>query len=136
MDAMSPSQRKFDIPSGRGAWKKQLVERFPAEKQAIERFFELVSRASRNSKSFVFVKMMPIWMVTLANRLGIINYWSDFFALGRRTLKETVEVRNIQTEFLWRNIVLKITFSEGSDNESGSSFASYLLLGVLRYAAQ
>lgn len=92
MDAMSPSQRQYNIPSGRGAWKKQLIERFPDEKKAIERFFDMVSRASRNSKAFIFVKMLPVWMTTLANRLGLASAFSDFFALGKRSLKDTVEV--------------------------------------------
>ena len=38
MGAGTESQRKYNIPSGRGVWKKQLIEQFPDEKKAIEKF--------------------------------------------------------------------------------------------------
>ena len=41
MGAGTESQRKYNIPSGRGVWKKQLIEQFPDEKKAIEKFFQM-----------------------------------------------------------------------------------------------
>lgn len=89
---MAPSQREYLIPSGRSAWKNQLLEQFPQEKKAIETFFSMVERATRQTKTWLIVKVLPIWVVSLASSLGLPRLLSEFFALGGRTLKDVVEV--------------------------------------------
>lgn len=94
MDFGEKSERKFGIPSGRGAWKKQLIEKFPQEKKGIEKYFDMIDQISRHSKYFVMLKVMPLWIVRWINRFGLATFWSKFFSLGGRTLKEVVEVRS------------------------------------------
>lgn len=89
---MAPSQREYLIPSGRGAWKNQLIEQFPEEKKAIEEFFSMVQRASRQGKAWIMVKVLPVWLVSFASSLGLPRLFSDFYALGGRTLQDVVEV--------------------------------------------
>jgi len=91
MDSLLPEQRVYNVPSGKDAWKKQLKEQFPDEKQAIDRFFDLVQQASYDTQSFAMVKILPLWMVNLANLLGITYWFSSYFSLGRKTVKEVVE---------------------------------------------
>ena len=92
MDSLLPEKREYNIPSGKGAWKKQLMEQFPYEKQAIDRFFDLVQQASYDTQSFAMVKILPLWIVKLANLLGITYWLSSYFSLGRQTVKQVVEV--------------------------------------------
>ena len=97
MDAGSPQQRRYNIPSGRGVWKKQLLQQFPDETEAIEKFFNLVDRITKAKNAFVIVKILPIWIVRLCDKLGLLNLFSDFFAFGHRTLKDVVEVGSTTT---------------------------------------
>lgn len=92
VDVMSPTQREYSIPSGRGVWKKQLIERFPEERKAIETFFSMVNRVSRHTKGWIMVKVLPIWLVKLVSLFGLPRFLSDFYALGGRTLKDVIEV--------------------------------------------
>ena len=94
VDIMSPSQRVYDIPAGRGVWKNQLLERFPEERKAIETIFSMVNKASHQTKAWIMVKVLPIWLVNLASLIGLPRYLSDFFGLGSRTLQDVIEVIN------------------------------------------
>jgi len=91
MDSLLPEQREYGVPSGKDAWKKQLLKQFPDEEQAINRFFDLVQQASYDTLSFAMVKMLPLWVVKLANTFGITYWFSTYFSLGRKTVKEVVE---------------------------------------------
>jgi hypothetical protein len=92
IDAGTPNQRKYSIPSGKGVWKKQMLQQFPDETKAIETFFQMVERASSGTKAFVIVKILPIWIVRWCNRFGLFKLFSDFFSLGNRRLKDVIEV--------------------------------------------
>ena len=92
VEAGTPRQRQYSIPSGKGVWKKQLLEQFPAETKAIETFFQMVDRVSSGTKAFVIVKILPIWLVRWCNRFGLLKLFSDFFSLSNRRLKDVVEV--------------------------------------------
>ena len=92
MDSLSPEQRSYNIPSGRGVWHKQLIEDFPKERAAIDRFFQLVQQASKDTRSLALVKVLPQWLVNWANRFGITSRLSSYFALAKRSTQEVVEV--------------------------------------------
>jgi len=91
MDSLSPEQRSYNIPSGRGVWHKQLIEDFPKERAAIDRFFQLVQQASKDTRSLALVKVLPRWLVNWANRFGITSRLSSYFALAKRSTQEVVE---------------------------------------------
>ena len=92
-DAMSPTQREYLIPSGQDAWKNQLIQTFPEEKQNIETFFSMVRKATSQGKSWwVIVKLLPLWVVNLVIWLGLPRLLSNFYYLGSRTLKDVVDV--------------------------------------------
>lgn len=86
------SKRRFSIPSGRNAFRDDLIERFPEEEKAILKFFSMVERVRKQTKAMVLVKILPLWLVRWLNRLRLPYFLSDFFALGSKTVKEVVEV--------------------------------------------
>ena len=92
VDVMSPTQREYSIPSGRGVWKNQLIERFPEERIAIETFFSMVNKVSRQTKGWIMVKVLPIWLVNLISLFGLPRFLSDFYSLGSRTLNDVIQV--------------------------------------------
>ena len=91
-DAMSPLQRQYDIPSGRGEWKKLLKQQFPQEEKAIDEFFEMVQRVHNSISTWLMTKVLPVWVVNVAARIGIFRLFSPFFDLGRKSVKEITEV--------------------------------------------
>lgn len=105
---MSPTQREYSIPSGRGVWKKQLIEKFPDERKAIETFFFMVDRVSHQTKAWIMVKVVPIWLVNLISLLGLPRFLSDFFALGSRTLKDVAEVIKQKMNFCGLDLTIAV----------------------------
>ena len=91
-DAMSPQQRQYDIPSGRGEWKKLLKQQFPQEEKAIDEFFGMVQRVHNSISTWLMTKVLPVWVVNVAARIGIFRLFSPFFDLGRKSVKEITEV--------------------------------------------
>lgn len=125
VDAMSPTQREYNIPSGRGVWKKQLIEQFPDERKAIETFFSMVHRIRKQTKAWIIVKIVPIWLVNLISILGLPRFLSDFFALGSRTLKDVIESLTKN-----KDLQLLFAYSWGTYGEppNRSSFALQAIL--------
>ncbi|XP_046452890.1 all-trans-retinol 13,14-reductase-like isoform X2 [Daphnia pulex] len=125
VDAMSPTQREYNIPSGRGVWKNQLIEQFPEEQKAIETFFSMVNKVTRQTKAWVMVKVIPIWLVKLISLFGLPRFLSDFYALGGRTLKDVIESLTKN-----KDLQLLFAYSWGTYGEppNRSSFALQALL--------
>ena len=86
------SKRRFSIPSGPNAFRDELIERFPEEEKAILKFFSMVGRVRKQTKAFALIKILPLWLVRFLNMLRLPYFLSDFFSLGRKTVKEVVEV--------------------------------------------
>lgn len=133
VDAMSPTQREYNIPSGRGVWKNQLIEQFPEEQKAIETFFSMVNKVTRQTKAWVMVKVIPIWLVKLISLFGLPRFLSDFYALGGRTLKDVIEVRINLRLLSCNHISLSFSFLSRVElnQEQGSTASVRLQLGNL-----
>ena len=92
---MSPAQRRFNISSPRGEWQKQLIQDFPSEKEAIMKFFNMSDKITTYNffLSMAFVKVLPLWIVEMCDRLGLIGLFSHFFAANKKgTLDQVVKV--------------------------------------------
>lgn len=99
---LSPSQQQYNIPTGPDVFKNQLIGQFPKERKAIETYFTMVKRAHSplSVVSFLAVKLLPLWFVNLLNFMGLSYRLSGFFALGRRSVKDIVEVLMIMSSNL------------------------------------
>ena len=77
----------FDFPRGEGALRARLVERFPAEVNAIERYFALVHETVAATHDFfagkAFPRLLGAMMMPLAR--------GRFFRLADRTTREVLE---------------------------------------------
>ncbi|XP_057369705.1 all-trans-retinol 13,14-reductase-like isoform X1 [Daphnia carinata] len=104
MDAMSPSQREYTITSGPDAFENQLIKQFPEEAQGIKEYFRLLKRAysPQGSMSFFSFKLLPLWFINVLRFFGLPRLLSDFFALSKCSVKETVEshVKNKDLRYL------------------------------------
>ncbi|XP_057369704.1 all-trans-retinol 13,14-reductase-like [Daphnia carinata] len=104
VDAMSPSQREYNISSGPDAFENQLIKQFPDEAQGIKEYFRLLKRGyqPQASMSFSAVKLLPLWFNNLLQFFGLPRLLSDFYGLNKRSLKEIIEshVKNEDLRYL------------------------------------
>ena len=95
LNAMSPSQKRYNIPSPRGELQRQLIQDFPSEKEAIIKFFDMSDKITTNSGTslMVAVKVLPLWFVRFCDQLGLIELISPFYAANKKgTLDQVVKV--------------------------------------------
>jgi hypothetical protein len=99
MDAGTVKERRFNIASPRGEWQKQLLQDFPNEKESIYHFFNMADKITtfETSLSMGVVKILPVWLVRLCDRLGLLALFSNFFYFNKR-LGDVVQV-NIYSNF-------------------------------------
>ena len=93
---MSPAQKRFNIPSPSSEWKRQLIQDFPSEKEAIIKFFKMADKITtfNGVLPLLAIKVFPLWLVKTCDRLGLIRFFSPFFAGNKKeTLGQVVEVK-------------------------------------------
>ena len=69
--------RRWNYVTGRENWRRQMHEFFPAETDAIDRYLELVSEATRSARTFFAEKAMPALAARVAGpwmRRGFLRY--------------------------------------------------------------
>jgi all-trans-retinol 13,14-reductase len=98
LDCTNPSQREYSIASGPDEFKNQLLKQFPDEVKAIETFFAMLKRIYKpqGSSAWLAVKLLPLWLMNVANFFGLPHHLSEFFSLSQRSTKDVVEVSNLK----------------------------------------
>ena len=85
-------RREFPIPSGKGAWEKVLVERFPSEEKGIKKYFELIRQATGTSGLVMgIVKLAPKWLASLLIWSGLLARWFPAVPLFTRPLSKVLD---------------------------------------------
>ncbi|RRJ83643.1 phytoene desaturase family protein [Aestuariirhabdus litorea] len=64
-DRFLMGSERFDLRAGEKAFREGLVERFPEEAMAIDRYLELIRRVSKAMPGFSLDKLLPRWAVSL-----------------------------------------------------------------------
>ncbi|MEC8624649.1 MAG: NAD(P)/FAD-dependent oxidoreductase [Bdellovibrionota bacterium] len=72
-----PENFKFELPSSVQEYKDNLYKAFPEEKEAIERYFEMVQAAGKSAKMHFFCRNMSKWAETLTSPFlkGKLTNW-------------------------------------------------------------
>lgn len=79
-------KRKYPVVKGKEEWRKSLKSKFPKETKAIDKFFELVDKASSTRQSWVILKILPLWLSKFLINTGLIHLIT---CLWRGTFKKT-----------------------------------------------
>ncbi|KAK7076744.1 hypothetical protein SK128_022175, partial [Halocaridina rubra] len=82
--------RKYPVYSGKGVWEASLKKRFPEEAAGIEKFFKLLEEVKSGNTSSMIVKLIPLWMVWILEKTGLINFVTNFYKWNALTCKEVV----------------------------------------------
>ena len=78
-DTVIVGDHRFEYVAGRTAWRDRMVESFPAEEAAIDRYLELVTATIRGARSYFGAKALPGPMAAVAGpfmRRGFLRHAS------------------------------------------------------------
>ena len=82
-------QKSFDVYSNPDRFMKFLASYFPNEKEAIEKYFEMVEDVRLSMMMFGLVKLLPQWLIKLLSWTRLI-YCTKFYELSELSLQEVL----------------------------------------------
>jgi all-trans-retinol 13,14-reductase len=88
-----PGKQKF-YPfraGGPKAFKEAILEKFPKEEKAVDKFLALLRDVRVNMKGLVLVKALPKWIVRILSATGALGLMTTYFKHARRTVKEVLD---------------------------------------------
>lgn len=100
-DTVVVGDEKFNIAAGYEAAQQQLEKHFPNEKAAISRYFKLLKRLRSIARTFIVLKLLPMWIIKAIKLCGMHKaFFADYIKYSTCTLEEVVaeitEDRNLR----------------------------------------
>ncbi|XP_067869450.1 all-trans-retinol 13,14-reductase-like [Heterodontus francisci] len=86
----SQTWRTYPLYSGKQNYQNGLKTLFPEEKEAIDKFLELVKMTSKKALSLVIIKMIPLQLARFLIKTGIIHWFTSVFKLASIPLSDVV----------------------------------------------
>jgi len=75
-----PGQSKFyPHVAGRKQWRDKMVEKFPGEKKAIDKYLEILQDVSKSSLGMVMLKVKSKWFTKLIILSGFLRLFTNYF---------------------------------------------------------
>ncbi|XP_038045261.1 all-trans-retinol 13,14-reductase-like [Patiria miniata] len=119
-------QRRYPIKSGRNdQYRKALLESFPGEEKAINKFMKMLRTVKRQSLIAGALKLIPKKVCDFLIHYGIINLISSYFTYADRTLKDVMDELTDNEDL---KAVLSYNFGDYGTQPSKTSFAMHCLL--------
>ncbi|XP_078700777.1 all-trans-retinol 13,14-reductase-like [Branchiostoma floridae x Branchiostoma belcheri] len=86
-------EKKIEVPikSSRSEHHKTLLEHFPTEGKAIDEFFRLCDVYTGTLSGFILMKTLPLWLVKLFIRTGLVSRQTSFFHYMSRSTREVMD---------------------------------------------
>ena len=120
----SSSKTAFGIHSTSGVFVQPLIEHFPAEEEAIKKYFKMVTDACKGEAMFRYIKLLPQSLVNLLNYTRLIN-WAIFFQMSKNTLQAVLDEITDNGEL---KTVLSYNFGYYGNFPNDTSFVIHAML--------
>ncbi|XP_065601092.1 all-trans-retinol 13,14-reductase [Cyrtonyx montezumae] len=83
--------KAIQLCTGTRAYFDKLKEHFPGEEAAIDEFKQLMKSVTKGLWAVGLLKMLPLPLVRLLNRLGLVSLLSPFCRMSSRSVKDVVD---------------------------------------------
>ncbi|MBN3312050.1 RETST reductase, partial [Atractosteus spatula] len=84
------SRRIYPIYSGWQRFPEELKKFFPEEKEAIDKFYQLVKKCGKGIWILALLKIIPVLLAKLLVYSRLVNWLSPFFTMAARSVTEVV----------------------------------------------
>ncbi|XP_043843135.1 all-trans-retinol 13,14-reductase [Dromiciops gliroides] len=121
-----PNGRKeFPMYSGEKAYVQGLKEKFPDEEAAIDKYMKMVKEVARGSSHMILLKILPLPVVKLLDKLGVLAFFSPFLRAATQSLAEVLNQLPASQEL---KAVLSYIYPTYGVPPKNSSFSMHALL--------
>lgn len=112
-------ERKYPIHSGRPKLSASLIEKFPDEEKAINKYFDLLKETRRTQMVLGIVKALPGWLLKLVTATGLLQWAFPGIKYFRMSLTKVLDD-------LTNNVELKavLAYAFGDYGEFGADLAT------------
>ncbi|KAM9584995.1 all-trans-retinol 13,14-reductase-like isoform 1-T2 [Trichechus inunguis] len=121
----SNGRKDFPMYSGEKAYVQGLKEKFPQEEAAIDKYIKLVKAVSSGVTLAVLLKLLPLPVVQLLNKCGLLTRFSPFLRASTQSLSEVLKQLPASPEL---QAVLSYIFPTYGVTPSHSAFSMHALL--------
>ncbi|XP_012414510.1 all-trans-retinol 13,14-reductase [Trichechus manatus latirostris] len=121
----SNGRKDFPRYSGEKAYVQGLKEKFPQEEAAIDKYIKLVKAVSSGVTLAVLLKLLPLPVVQLLNKCGLLTRFSPFLRASTQSLSEVLKQLPASPEL---QAVLSYIFPTYGVTPSHSAFSMHALL--------
>ncbi|XP_001379874.2 all-trans-retinol 13,14-reductase isoform X1 [Monodelphis domestica] len=83
-------RRQFPMYSGEKAFVQGLKEKFPDEEAAIDKYMKMVKQVAKGTLHMVLLKILPLPVVKLLDKLGVLAFFSPFLRAATQSLGEVL----------------------------------------------
>ncbi|XP_027701931.1 all-trans-retinol 13,14-reductase-like [Vombatus ursinus] len=83
-------RREFPMYSGEKAYVQGLKEKFPNEEAAIDKYMKMVKEVAKGTLHLVLLKIIPLPVVRLLDRLGVLAFFSPFLRAATQSLADVL----------------------------------------------
>ncbi|KAK2508084.1 hypothetical protein MC885_005230 [Smutsia gigantea] len=118
-------QKQFPMYSGEKAYVQGLKEKFPQEKAAIDKYIKLVKVVSRGVLHAILLKLLPLPVVQLLSKCGLLTLFSPFLRACTQSLAGVLRQLPASPEL---RAVLSYIFPTYGVIPSQGTFAMHALL--------
>uniref|UniRef100_F6ZUE7 All-trans-retinol 13,14-reductase n=1 Tax=Monodelphis domestica TaxID=13616 RepID=F6ZUE7_MONDO len=83
-------RREFPMYSGEKAFVQGLKEKFPDEEAAIDKYMKMVKEVTKRTSHMIMLKIVPLPLVKLLDKLGVLTFFSPFLRASTQSLEEVL----------------------------------------------
>ncbi|XP_036606579.1 all-trans-retinol 13,14-reductase-like [Trichosurus vulpecula] len=121
-----PSGRKeFPMYAGEKAYIRGLKEKFPHEEAAIDKYMNMVKEVAKGSSHMAMLKLIPLPMVKLLDKFGVLAFFSPFFRAATQSLADVLNQLPASPEL---KTVLSYIFPTYGVPPENASFSMHAML--------
>lgn len=119
-------QRIYPTATGVENWQNLMKKQFPNDTEAIDKYFELVNSCTNTFILHGVLKLVPLWLVNIAVRSGILKLFTNLYSVPFTTL--TLDVVKGLTDNEDLQVVFMYGWGDYGTLPSKSYFAMQALL--------
>ncbi|XP_002732825.2 all-trans-retinol 13,14-reductase-like [Saccoglossus kowalevskii] len=123
--------RHYPMYGGKDEFKQSLLDKFPQEKKAIDKYFDLLKATRASALGHVMAKIVPTWWIDFLASTGLIHYFTNYYKYSQRSVSD---VMNELTDNKELQTVIAYSFGDYGSPPSEGSFAMHCdLINHMRY---
>lgn len=117
--------RRYPLTHGKTEFMQSLLDHFPQEKKAIEKFFHYLKQVRQSMLGNLGLRTMPKWVTKFLVTTGLVHKMTDYYKFSTRTVQDVLDELTDNKDL---KAVLAYSFGDYGTVPGEASFAMHAIL--------